>query len=183
MGSFASQPASRTAWARPSSLSAGSAGPSASSMRTGRPWRTRISSTAGERRFAAVEVLSSRVIVYPHDFARTVAWYDGVLGLARYREFGAGGRVTGVVYFLGTGFLEVSSHGSGFGAAGGSVRLWLQVRDVDAEAARLAAAGATVLEDPADRPWGLREAWVADPDGLRLCIVQVPEDHPLRRRL
>ena len=67
-------------------------------------------------------------------------------------------------------------------AADGSVRLWLQVRDVDAEAARVAAAGATVLEPPEDRPWGLREAWVADPDGLRICLVQVPEDHPLRRR-
>src|SRR5215212_4413477 len=108
MGSLASQLARRTAWARPSSLSWGSAGPSASSMRTGRPCRTRMSSTAGERRFAAVEVLSSRVIAYPRDFARTVTWYDGVLGLARYREFGAGGRITGVVYFLGGGYLEVS---------------------------------------------------------------------------
>jgi predicted enzyme related to lactoylglutathione lyase len=129
-----------------------------------------------------MEVLSSRVIVYARDFGRTVAWYDDVLGLARYREFGSGGRITGVVYFLGAGFLEVSSHCEGFGAADGSVRLWLQVRDVDAESARLAAAGATVLEAPADRPWGLREAWVADPDGLRVCLVQVPEDHPLRRR-
>jgi catechol 2,3-dioxygenase-like lactoylglutathione lyase family enzyme len=135
-----------------------------------------------ERRFAAVEVLSSRVIVYPRDFARTVVWYDDVLGLARYREFGTGGRITGVVYFLGSGFLEVSSHGEAFGAADGSVRLWVQVRGVDAEAARLAAAGASVLEEPEDRPWGLREAWVADPDGLRICLVQVPEDHPLRRR-
>jgi catechol 2,3-dioxygenase-like lactoylglutathione lyase family enzyme len=135
-----------------------------------------------ERRFGAVEVLSSRVIVYPRDFARTVAWYDDVLGLARYREFGTAGRITGVVYFLGSGFLEVSSHGEAFGAADGSVRLWLQVRGVDAETARLAAAGASVLEEPEDRPWGLREASVADPDGLRICLVQVPEDHPLRRR-
>src|ERR687893_1924075 len=103
MGSFPSQSARRAAWARPSSLSSGSAGPSASSMRTGRPWRTRISSTAGERRFAGVEVLSSRVIVYPRDFARTVAWYDDVLGLARYREFGTGGGKTG-----GGGFLRTS---------------------------------------------------------------------------
>ena len=129
-----------------------------------------------------MEVLSSRVIVYPADFDRTVRWYDDVLGLARYREFGTGGRITGVVYFLGTGFLEVSSHGRRFGAADGSVRLWLQVRDVDGEHARLAAAGAAVLESPADMPWGLREAWVVDPDGLHICIVEVPEDHPLRRR-
>ena len=71
-----------------------------------------------------MEVLSSRVLVYPADFDRTVRWYDDVLGLARYREFGTGGRITGVVYFLGTGFLEVSSHGGGFGAADGSVRGW-----------------------------------------------------------
>src|SRR5919112_549988 len=118
MASWRSQSARRAAWTWPSSLRGGSAGPSASSMRTGRPWRTRISSTAGERRFAAVEVLSSRVIAYPRDFARTVRWYDEVLGLARYREFGAGGHITGVVYFLGAGVLEGSSHGEAFGGAG-----------------------------------------------------------------
>lgn len=129
-----------------------------------------------------MEVLSSRLIVYPSDFARTVLFYDEVLGLHRYREFGAGGRIAGVVYFLGGGFLEVSSHGHAFGAGDGSVRLWLQVRDVDAEHARLVAAGAVVLSPPADMSWGLRECWVADPDGLRIVVVQVPEDHPLRRR-
>src|ERR671917_273421 len=148
MGSSANQLARRTAWARPSSLSAGSAGPSASSMRTGRPWRTRISSTAGGRRVAPRGGVLSRVIVYPQDFARTVAWYDDVLGLARYREFGAAGRITGVVYFLGTGFLEVSSHGGTFGAADGSVRLWLQVREVDAEPPPLAAPRAPVPRPP-----------------------------------
>jgi hypothetical protein len=24
--------------------------------------------------------------------------------------------------------------------------------------------------------------WIADPDGVRICIVEVPEEHPLRRR-
>jgi hypothetical protein len=24
--------------------------------------------------------------------------------------------------------------------------------------------------------------WIADPDGVRICLVEVPEDHPLRRR-
>jgi catechol 2,3-dioxygenase-like lactoylglutathione lyase family enzyme len=130
-----------------------------------------------------VEILSSRVLVYPSDFGRTVRFYDEVLGLHRYREFGADGRITGVVYFLGGGFLEVSSHGrSAFGASDGSVRLWLQVRDVDAEHARLTGMGAVVLAPPADMAWGLRECWVADPDGLRIVLVQVPDDHPLRRR-
>jgi predicted enzyme related to lactoylglutathione lyase len=129
-----------------------------------------------------VEVLSSRVIVYPSDFGRSVRFYDHILGLHHYREFGTGGRVSGVVYFLGGGYLEVSSQGRAFGAADGSVRVWIQVRDVDAEHARLAAAGALIVEPPADMPWGLRECWVADPDGLQIVLVQVPEDHPLRRR-
>jgi hypothetical protein len=24
--------------------------------------------------------------------------------------------------------------------------------------------------------------WIADPDGVRICIVEVPADHPLHRR-
>jgi hypothetical protein len=24
--------------------------------------------------------------------------------------------------------------------------------------------------------------WIVDPDGVRICIVEVPEEHPLRRR-
>lgn len=59
--------------------------------------------------------------------------------------------------------------------------LWLQVRDVEAEHTRLAAAGVRVDEPPVDKPWGLREARVRDPDGLLLVLVEVPERHPLRR--
>jgi hypothetical protein len=28
----------------------------------------------------------------------------------------------------------------------------------------------------------LPEMWIADPDGVRICVVEVPEEHPLRRR-
>lgn len=132
-----------------------------------------------------MEVLSSRVLVRPRDFAASVRFYTDVLGLRVYREYGAGGRVTGVVLFMGGGFLELlAAPGDHPGPlAAGDVHLWLQVPDVDAEHERLATAGVTVLSPPATMPWGLREAWVEDPDGLRLVLVQVPEDHPLRRRL
>ena len=30
-------------------------------------------------------------------------------------------------------------------------------------------------------PWGLDEMWLADPDGLRIGVVEVPPEHPLRR--
>jgi uncharacterized glyoxalase superfamily protein PhnB len=60
--------------------------------------------------------------------------------------------------------------------------LWLQVRDVDAVGHVLEEAGVDNVEPPTDKPWGLREMQIRDPDGLRIVIVEVPETHPLRRR-
>jgi predicted enzyme related to lactoylglutathione lyase len=125
-----------------------------------------------------VEILSSRVLLRPADLASSLHFYRDVLGLAVYREFGPSAS-PGMVFFLGQGLLEVSGHQDG--AAGRAVMLWLQVRDVRAEHERLAAAGVRVLRGPAVEPWGLIEAWIEDPDGVRIVLVQVPADHPLRR--
>jgi len=84
------------------------------------------------------------------------------------------------VFFLGGGLLEVS--GRAEAPAGPNLAMWLQVRDVDAAHDELAAKGVTVLRPPVTEPWGLREMWVSDPDGLALAIIEVPVDHPLRRR-
>ena len=127
-----------------------------------------------------MEVLSSRVLHRPSDFEAGVRWYRDVLGLRVAREYGTGGTVAGVVLFLGGGFLELTC---GDDAGGPGPTLWLQVPDVDAEHARLAAAGVDVLRSPVTEPWCLRECWIADPDGTRIVLVQVPESHPLRRRL
>ena len=71
--------------------------------------------------------------------------------------------------------------GPAAGPAGQSVMIWIQVRDVHAEHTRLAAAGVSVLRGPAAEPWGLTEMWIEDPDGIRIVLVEVPADHPLRR--
>jgi catechol 2,3-dioxygenase-like lactoylglutathione lyase family enzyme len=128
-----------------------------------------------------VDVLSSRVLLRPRDVARSQAFYRDTLGLAVYREFGPPEH-PGVVFFLGTGFLEVSGPADGHGdGVPAGFALWLQVRDVAGEVARLAAAGVPVLHEARTEPWGLVEAWLADPDGVRLVLVEVPADHPLRR--
>ena len=125
-----------------------------------------------------VEVLSSRILVRPADLGRSREFYREVLGLATYREFGSS-TDPGVVFFLGPGFLEVSGHSAGPG--GQSMMIWLQVRDINAEHERLAAAGARILREPVTEPWGLTEMWIEDPDGNKIVLVQVPADHPLRR--
>ncbi len=128
-----------------------------------------------------MEILSSRVLIAPVNFDRSVAFYEDTLGLTIYREYGVAGRRTGVVFFLGGGHLELSRSGST--SAQGVVTLWLQVPDVAAEHERLVAAGVTVTDPPRRMPWGLIEMWATDPDGHRLCIVEVPPEHPIRRRL
>ena len=125
-----------------------------------------------------MEVLSSRVLLRPADLGRSRRFYRDVLGLAVFREFGSP-TDPAMVFFLGTGLLEVSGHAAG--PAGESVMIWLQVRDVRAEHERLAAAGVRVLREPAAEPWGLTEMWIEDPDGVRTVLVEVPADHPLRR--
>jgi catechol 2,3-dioxygenase-like lactoylglutathione lyase family enzyme len=125
-----------------------------------------------------MEVLSSRVLLRPADFERSLRFYAETLGLHVYREWGSG-FTRGVVFFLGGGFLELS--GSSNAPSSEKVSLWLQVRDVDAVGRELEDAGVEVVESPVDKPWGLREMRVRDPDGVRLVIVEVPKDHPLRR--
>jgi catechol 2,3-dioxygenase-like lactoylglutathione lyase family enzyme len=126
-----------------------------------------------------MEVLSSRILLRPRDLERSLRFYEETLGLAVYREWGHG-RGRGVVFILGGGLLEVS--GSSTEPASGAVRVFLQVRDLRAERERLAALGVPIDREPALQPWGLLEMVARDPDGLALVFVEVPPDHPLRRR-
>src|SRR5919206_574287 len=100
------------------------------------------------------------------------------LGLHIYREWGSGS-TRGVVFFLSGGFLELS--GSSDAPSSEKVSMWLQVRDVDDVGRELQDAGVAIVETPVDKPWGLREMRIEDPDGVRLVIVEVPAPHPLRR--
>jgi predicted enzyme related to lactoylglutathione lyase len=125
-----------------------------------------------------VDVLSSRILLRPGDLDRSRRFYRDLLGLAIYREFGPPDD-PGLVFFLGQGLLEVSGHAAG--QPGSSVMIWIQVRDVHAEHARLAAAGVPIVREPAAEPWGLIEMQIEDPDGIRIVLVEVPADHPLRR--
>jgi predicted enzyme related to lactoylglutathione lyase len=62
------------------------------------------------------------------------------------------------------------------------VALWVQVRDLAATHRELEGRGVQVLREPKREPWGLDEMWIADPDGVRIALVEIPEDHPLRSR-
>jgi predicted enzyme related to lactoylglutathione lyase len=56
------------------------------------------------------------------------------------------------------------------------------VEDAQAAHRELAERGVTVVREPRKEPWGLIEMWIADPDGNKIVVVEVPSDHPLRYR-
>ncbi|MCK1818715.1 VOC family protein [Streptomyces sp. XM83C] len=126
-----------------------------------------------------VHVLSSRTLLRPTDPERSRVFYGEQLGLAVYREFGTGPE-RGTVYFLGGGFLELS--GRSETPPSPALSLWLQVADVAEAERELRTEGVPVVRPPVREPWGLVEMWIADPDGTRIVLVEVPADHPLRYR-
>ena len=138
-----------------------------------------------------MEVLTSRTIIHPRDLDRSLAFYGEGLDLPVAREFGHGaGR--GVVFFAGGGLIEVVGTGPRPGLAPApdlagtadhppAIALWLQVRSMVTAITDLRGRGVPVVRPPVLEPWGLVEAWIEDPDGLRIHLVEVPTDHPLRR--
>jgi catechol 2,3-dioxygenase-like lactoylglutathione lyase family enzyme len=126
-----------------------------------------------------MEILSSRILLHPSDLERSLRFYEQTLGLAVYREWGSGSN-RGVVFFLGGGLLEVS--GTTVDPPSDAARLLLQVRDLRAASRRLTEEGVVIEKQPEVKPWGLFEMTARDPDGLALVFVEVPEEHPLRRR-
>jgi catechol 2,3-dioxygenase-like lactoylglutathione lyase family enzyme len=120
-----------------------------------------------------MEVLKSRLLIRPRDAEATTAFYRDTLGLAVEREFPGG-----TVFFLGHGSLEVS--GRGETGSSPDLVLWLQVRDLAGTMTGLKAKGLEPVRDAQREPWGLDEAWIADPDGTRIVLVEVPEGHPIR---
>lgn len=135
-----------------------------------------------------MDVLTSRTIIHPSDLERSLAFYSEALNLPVAREFGEG-TDRGVVFFAGGGLIEVVGAHQSFEPsapdshrpANGQVTLWLQVRSIEDAITELAGRGVAVVRPPALEPWGLIEAWIDDPDGLRIHLVEVPADHPLRR--
>jgi len=125
-----------------------------------------------------MEILSSRFMLHPRDFDRSVRFYRDVLEFHPMREFGAGDS-RGVVFFLGGGYLEITDRS--VDPPSSATELWLQVRDVRRTERKLREAGASIVESATTKPWGLIELRAADPDGLVLIFVEVPPDHPLRR--
>ena len=124
-----------------------------------------------------MEILASRMLLRPADYERSLSFYRDRIGLAIFREYGAG-----TVFFAGQSLLELAGFGSPDHSRGPFPgALWLQVRDVRATQAELESRGVMIAREARQEPWGLHEMHVTDPDGITLIFVEIPPEHPLRR--
>jgi catechol 2,3-dioxygenase-like lactoylglutathione lyase family enzyme len=104
-----------------------------------------------------------RIIVSVADLDRALALYRDALGLAeKWRA--------GDVVALGDPEVLLHRRPPTPGLAG--VAAGYLVDDVDAVTAAAEKAGATVIDEPADQPWGERQAVLTDPDGHVFCLVR-----------
>ena len=124
-----------------------------------------------------MEILASRMLFRPVDYQRSLTFYRDQIGLAIFRDYGAG-----TVFFAGQSLIELADHGApDHRAADFPGALWLQVRDLAATQAELASRGVQIAREARRESWGLHEMHVVDPDGVLLIFVQIPPEHPLRR--
>lgn len=58
-----------------------------------------------------------------------------------------------------------------------------RIRRVQVQWELLADRGATVTREACKEPWRLLDGWIQDPEGTRIVLLQVPDEHPIRRDL
>jgi len=110
------------------------------------------------------------------DVSASVQWYQDVLGFTVVHRFEHEGKLAGAVITAGQIRIVLNQDDGKLGwdrIKGQGFYLQLNVAapaDVDAAAARIKAAGGTLIAEPEDRPWGARMFTFRDPDGFKLGV-------------
>ncbi len=115
-------------------------------------------------------------VLYVTDVRRSVAFYQR-LGFEEVYQF----PLDGDPHYVGLrredsslGICDLSWPEAQLGISVGSAprfELFVYVHRVDAQVDALRQAGVEVLQEPADMPWGERQAYVADPDGNPVALA------------
>lgn len=129
------------------------------------------------------DAMGLRLELFVEDLDRAIAFYGEVLGftLLRREEGYASVRRGGVTLGLGPiaklpdvgGYFTRPRLAKGKGLG---VEIVLEVEDLEAELARVEAAGWPLVEGLRERPWGLADFRIADPDGYYLRITTIPRE-------
>ena len=110
------------------------------------------------------------------DVAASIRYYTEVLGFTVAMSFEREGKLAGAIIQAGDIRIVLNQDDGALGwdrIKGQGFYLQINVAapaDVDAAAARIKAAGGTLLTEPEDRPWGARMFQFRDPDGFKLGV-------------
>ena len=110
------------------------------------------------------------ITLFVEDLAETKRWYEAFFAKAPVFEdpnsvvFAVGELVVNLLHVSAVPEL-IEPAAAALRTDGSGVVLTLAVDDVDAMATELRDRGATILNGPMDRPWGIRTASFRDPDG------------------
>ncbi|HET9017653.1 MAG TPA: VOC family protein [Thermomicrobiaceae bacterium] len=128
---------------------------------------------------APVMVRTPALNIYTHDVMRLVRFYEGLGFRETFRTPDTGTpahvevRLDGFIIGVASVESAAAVHGLSPDLGGRPVEFVLWTDDTDAVYARLTGAGAPALSPPHDFLDGrLRSAWVADPDGNPVQLVQ-----------
>jgi aminoglycoside 6'-N-acetyltransferase len=109
-------------------------------------------------------------IISTRDLPRMLGFYESLLdGEVRYR-FPAEGSPVFVTVRIGSDEIGISASTDVPVDPQQRVALWIYVDDCDVAVTHLRAAGVTVVDEPADQPWGERIARFLDPDGNGVIV-------------
>lgn len=110
------------------------------------------------------------------DLEASIRFYRDAIGFAVGQSFERDGKVAGAVVAAGDCRIVLNQDDGKLGwdrIKGQGFYVQINVAgpaDVDAAAERIRAAGGTLLNDPADRPWGVRMFQFNDLDGFKLGV-------------
>ncbi|MBX9929892.1 MAG: VOC family protein [Gemmatimonadaceae bacterium] len=110
------------------------------------------------------------------DLAASLAFYRDGIGFAVLQTYDREGKMTAAVVGAGQCHLVLNQDDGKLGwdrIKGQGFFLQINVAaaaDVDSAAARIKAAGGTLIDEPADRPWGVRMFQFRDLDGFKMGV-------------
>ncbi len=125
---------------------------------------------------AAINATTLGCSITCKDLQASIGFYRDAIGFAVAQTFEHEGKVVGAIIGAGDCRIVLNQDDGKLGwsrTKGQGFYLQINVAgaaDVDAAAARIAKAGGTLLDQPADRPWGARMFQFHDLDGFKLGV-------------
>lgn len=132
--------------------------------------------TATDSTTAKIDLTSLGCSITCADVEASIRFYRDVIGFMVVQQFERDGKVAGAVIVSGSTAIVLNQDDGKLGwdrIKGQGIYVQMNVAspaEVDAAADRIKAAGFTLLNEPADRPWGARMFQVLDPSGFKLGV-------------